>query len=140
MASGLLELAAAPRSSPAAPGPARFDGCGQSAARREFAADHTPFRPSGLDDIAQDAVHRILVEDAQVAIRQQVHLQSLQLQTQFSRLVVNGERAVVGQTGLRTYRGIFREACGDIVCRLLLEKKKITTKRHIETQKEEEGL
>ena len=66
MASGLPELAAAPHRSPAAPGPARFDGCGQSAARREFAADHTPFRPSGLDDIAQDAVHRILVEDARL--------------------------------------------------------------------------
>src|SRR5207245_9202823 len=100
--------------------PSRVLGCGQSAWSANFSRHQTRCRPRELDAIAQHELHRILVEDSEVVIRQQVHLQSLQLQTQFSRLVVNGERAVVGQTSLGTYRGIFREARGDLVAEKLI--------------------
>ena len=45
----------------------------------------TGLRP--FDDIAQKAIHHVLLEDAQIAVRQHVHLERLQFQTQLVRHV-----------------------------------------------------
>src|ERR1041384_3349305 len=50
---------------------------GQPAARGELAAYHAPFRIHRSHDVAQYLVDRILIEDAQISIRQQIHLQRL---------------------------------------------------------------
>lgn len=54
-------------------GPAGEDGSGQAAAGREFAADDTPLRANGFDNVAEDFVHSVFVEDAQIAVGEEIH-------------------------------------------------------------------
>src|ERR1700686_5238427 len=54
-------------------------GC-QAATRREFPAHDAPFRMDGVGDVMQDLVHGVLIENSQVAVRHQIHLQPLQLE------------------------------------------------------------
>src|SRR6266852_2370817 len=119
------------RAASAAPGPARparasgtlnvcFDGGRQAAPRGELAAHHAPLGPSGLHDVAQDTVHSVLIENTEVSIGQKISLKGLQLEAQLSGTVLDGDGAVVGQTGFRAHRAVFREARGDLVPRELV--------------------
>ena len=95
------------------PRPARLDRGGQSAPRREFAAHHAPHRARCRHDVGQDAVHRILVEDAQIAVFQQIMLERFQLQAAVPRLVLDDDRAVIRQAGFRADRRVLRIARRD---------------------------
>src|SRR2546427_6592917 len=93
--------------------PACFDAGGQAAAGSEFAANNAPDRLGGFHDIAQDAVDSVFVKDSEAAIRQQIHLQGLQLEAEFLRLILNRDGAVVRKPGLGAHRSVFGKTRGD---------------------------
>src|SRR5689334_12072013 len=57
--------------------PTGFHRSRQAATGGEFAAYGAPDWFGGGDDIAQNAVHGVLIEDAEIPVSQQVMLQSL---------------------------------------------------------------
>src|SRR5262245_66653308 len=63
----------------------RGDGRLDAAARRELALDRHPLRLAGGDEIVEDLVGGALVEDAFVAVVEQVVLQRLQLDAAIGR-------------------------------------------------------
>src|ERR1700686_1473101 len=87
----------------------------QAAAGREFAADDAPFGLDGGDDVAQDFIDGVLVEDAEIAISEQVHFQGFQLDAIFPRHILDGDGAKIRQSGLRADGGILRKFRGDDV-------------------------
>src|SRR3990170_3839747 len=92
---------------------AGFDGGAHAAAGGELAAHLRPRRAAGGHHVAQDAVHGVLVKDAQVAVGQDVHLERLQFQAAAARLVAEGERAEVGLPRARADGGVLRDGDGD---------------------------
>ena len=61
---------------------ARFDDRGDAAARGERAGDRHRLRAAGRHAVVEDPIDGVLVEDADVAVRHDVELERLQLQTQ----------------------------------------------------------
>src|ERR1039458_9854052 len=56
-------------------GPASFNRCGQAAARRKISGHAAPRRVNCLNNIAQHPVYRVLVENSESAVREQIHFQ-----------------------------------------------------------------
>ncbi len=100
--------------------PAGLDRRGQAAAWREFACHSAPHRLNRRHDIAQDPVHRVLVKYSKIAVSQHVHLHCLQFEAKLLRLVLNGDRAVIGQPRLGAYRRVFRNANAYLVAGKLI--------------------
>src|ERR1700691_4561183 len=67
--------------------PFRRNLCENTAARRELARERGLHRLACFHHVAQKPIHHILLENSQIAIGQHVHLERLQLQTQFIRNV-----------------------------------------------------
>ena len=84
------DLAAAAR-------PSSFNGGGQSAAGSEFAAHSAPDGLGCGDDVSQNAVDGVFVEDAEIAIGQEVEFQRLQLKALTPGFVFDGDGSVIGQ-------------------------------------------
>ena len=75
---------------------------------------------AGGDEVLQDAVDGILVEDAEIAVGVDVHLQGFEFEAVLVRHVGDADRAEVGQAGLGADGGVLRhlddaEACS---CRI----------------------
>ena len=100
--------------------PSRKDGGCQAAAWGEFAANDAPFRLDGVDDVVEHFVHGVFVEDAEVAVGQQVHFQRFELDAVFARHVLDSDGAEVGQAGFWADRGVLRKFGGDDVARELI--------------------
>src|SRR5580692_1557448 len=100
--------------------PAGFDGGSDAAAGAEHALDHCPDRIGGLHDVFQNLVDDVLLEDAQIAIAEQIFLERLQFQASGPGHVADGEQAKVGQAGLGANRGQFRIVDEDLVARKLI--------------------
>src|SRR6267378_3853172 len=94
-------------------GPAGDDGGGEAAAGREFSADDAPLRMDRGDDVVENFVDGVFVEDAEVAISKEIHLEGFELDAIFFGHVLDGDGAEVGEAGLGAYGGVFREARGD---------------------------
>src|SRR5580692_9379381 len=77
--------------------PMRGDLGVNTTARRELACQRCFHRTAGFHDIAQESIHHVFLKDPQVAIREHIHLERFQFQTQFVRHVAQGELAVIGQ-------------------------------------------
>src|SRR5580704_8537777 len=71
-----------------------------TSSRRELPDERRFHRLAGLHHIAQKPVHHVLLEDSQVAIGEHIHLERLQLQTQFIRDIAQREFAMIRQAGL----------------------------------------
>src|SRR5882724_12794638 len=96
-------------------GPAGEDGGGKAAAGSEFAADDAPFGADGGDDVVKDFIGGVFVEDAEVAIGEEIHFEGFELDAILFGHVLNGDGAEVGEAGLGADRGVFGEARGDDV-------------------------
>src|SRR5208282_52837 len=100
--------------------PASEERSGQAAAGREFAAHHTPFGIDGFDNIMKNLVHGVFIKDAEIAIREEVHLQSFELEAFLARHVLDGDRAIVGHSGFWADGSIFGKARSDDVAGILV--------------------
>src|ERR1700732_4469944 len=69
----------------------------------------------GRYKIAQHAIYRILVKNPEIAVSQQIHLDGLQFQAELFRLVLECNRAVIGQAGFGTDGGVLRKSNSDFV-------------------------
>src|SRR5579863_1332918 len=92
----------------------------QTASRGKFSRHRSALRTACLHDVAQKAVHHVLLKNSQIAIRQRVHLERFQLQAQLVRHVPDRDGPEVGKRGLRTYRREFRNRDLDLVTRELI--------------------
>src|SRR5579872_4816472 len=102
------------------PAPTRGDQGGEAAARREFSNHRGLHRLGRFHHVAQHAVHDVFLEDAQVAIGEQVHLVRLQLEAQAVGHVAQHEAAEIGERRLRADRSELRHHDFDFVIRILI--------------------
>jgi hypothetical protein len=96
-------------------GPAGEDRGGETTAGGEFAADEAPFGVEGGDEFAKDSVDGVFVEDAEVAIGEEIHFQGLELDAGFLGHVLDGDGAEVGEAGFGADGRVFWKARGDDV-------------------------
>src|SRR5579885_1680739 len=101
-------------------GPAGENRGGQATTGREFAADKAPLRMDRLNNVAQHTIDGVFVEDTEVAVSQQIHLQGFELQAALSRQVANGDDAIVRKAGFRADRRVLGETRGDHVAGKLI--------------------
>jgi len=96
-------------------GKARFDGGGDAAAGAEFSTDDGPDGVAGLDDVFEDLVDDVFLEDAEVAVAEEVLLEGLELEAAVAGHVADIEDAEIGQAGFGADRGEFGIVDGDFV-------------------------
>src|SRR5215472_7251752 len=84
-----------------APAPCSRDHGRQTAARREFSHDCRAHGFRGFHHVAEHAVHRVFLEDSEVAIGQQIHLVGLQLEAEPVGHVAQNNPTEIGQSCLR---------------------------------------
>jgi hypothetical protein len=87
------------------PGPARFDDCRNAAAGAEVSFDVGPNGIAGLHNVFEDLVDDILLEDAEIAVGEEIFLPRLEFEAALTRHVAELDDAEVGQSGLGTDRG-----------------------------------
>src|SRR5665213_881255 len=87
----------------------------EPAARGEIARNGEAHGIAGFHDIAREAVDRILLKDAQIAVGERVHLKRFQLQTKLVGDVVHRDRAEIGQAGFGTDRSKLRDVDLDFI-------------------------
>lgn len=68
----------------------------------------------------EDAVHGVLVKNANVPVGVDVYLEGFQLETGFVRHIVQGDGSEIRQAGLWADRCIFRDFDGDFVALVLV--------------------
>jgi hypothetical protein len=73
---------------------------GDAAAGTEITYDNGPDGVAGFDDVVEDLIDDVFLEDAEVAVGEEVLLEGLELEAALSGHVANGEAAEVGETGL----------------------------------------
>src|SRR5262249_13086329 len=78
-------------------------------------ADDAPLRGDGFDDVVQDFIDGVLIEDAEVAVSQEIHFERFQLDAAFARHVADGDCAVVGKASFGADGSIFGKVRGDDV-------------------------
>src|SRR5580658_4847545 len=91
-----------------------------TSARRELPDERCFHRLAGLHHIAQKPVHHVLLEDSQVAIGEHIHLERLQLQTQFIRDIAKREFAMIRQARLGTNGGELRQDDFNLIAWVLI--------------------
>src|SRR6202040_47741 len=83
-----------------AAGVAGFDDGGDAAAGAEVADDDGPDWVAGFDDVVEDLVDDVFLEDARVAVGEEVLLEGLEFEAAAAGHVADGEAAKVGEAGL----------------------------------------
>src|SRR6478672_11769053 len=83
-------------SAPTLLAPACGDSGLNTSARSKFTNHRGRDRLAGLHHIAQEFVHYVLIEDAEVSIFEFVHLKRFQLETQFVRHIAKRQLAESG--------------------------------------------
>jgi hypothetical protein len=73
---------------------------GDAAAGAEVAYDDGPDGIAGFNDVVEDLVDDVLLEDAEVAVGEEVLLEALELEAALAGHVADGEAAEVGEAGL----------------------------------------
>jgi hypothetical protein len=84
-----------------------FDDGGDSAAGAEVADDDGPDGVGGFDDVVEDLVDDVLLEDAEVAIGEEVFLEGFEFHAALAGHVADGEAAEVWQAGFGADGGEF---------------------------------
>ncbi len=97
-----------------------FNDGGDASAGTEVSYDFGPDRVSGFDDIVEDLVDDVLLEDAEVAVGEEIFLEALELHAVFVGHVADGETAEVGEAGLGADTGELRIVDEDLVGRELV--------------------
>ena len=97
------------------PWPFRFYVSGDAAAGAEFAADYGPDGIAGFHDVFEDLVDDVFLEDAEVAIAEEVFLKRFELEAALAGHVADGEVAEVGQAGFGAYGSEFWVVDDDLV-------------------------
>src|ERR1039458_6201532 len=69
------------------------------------AFDFSPFRLAGAHYVLENAVHDVFLEDAQIAVTDQVFLQRFQFEAALVGHVANPQRPEIGQASFGTYGG-----------------------------------
>jgi hypothetical protein len=77
-----------------------FDDGGDAAAGAEVAYYFGPDGVGGFDDVVEDLVDDVFLEDAEVAVGEEVFLEGFELHAAVAGHVADGEAAEVGQAGL----------------------------------------
>ena len=77
-----------------------FDYGGDAAAGTEVADDLGPDGVAGFDDVVKDLVDDVFLEDAEVAVGEEVLFEGLELEAALAGHVANGEAAEVREAGL----------------------------------------
>ena len=70
---------------------------------------------AGRHNVAQNPIHGILVENADIPVRLEIHLQGFQFQTQLVGNVFDGDGSEIRQPGFRADRGVFGHFDRDFV-------------------------
>ncbi len=73
---------------------------GDASAGAEVAYDDCPDGIAGFDDVVEDLVDDVFLEDAEVAIGEEILLEGLELEAALAGHVADGEAAEVGEPGL----------------------------------------
>ena len=92
----------------------------QAAARCKFAAHHAANRACRGHDVAQNAVHRVLIKNPQIPVRQQIKFQRLQFQALPARFVFNRNGPIVRHPRLRANRSVLGKPGRDRITRKLV--------------------
>jgi hypothetical protein len=82
-------------------GPAGVDHRGDAATRAEITVDMGPDRVAGFDHVFEDLVDNVFLEDAEVAVREQVLFPGLELEAAFAGHIAELNNTEIGQAGLR---------------------------------------
>jgi hypothetical protein len=77
--------------------------------------DDGPNGIAGFNNIFEDLVDDVLLEDAEIAIAEEVFLERFELEAARAWHVADGEMAEVGQAGFWTNRGQFRVVDDDLI-------------------------
>jgi len=77
-----------------------FDDGGDAAAGAEVADDFGPDGVAGFDYVVEDLVDDVFLEDAEVAVGEEVLLEGLELEAGLAGHVADGDAAKVGEAGL----------------------------------------
>src|SRR5262245_48987977 len=94
---------------------AGFDSAVHSSANRELAPHHSPNWIARCHNVSQNAINRILIENSQITITENVVLKRLKLQTDLVGQVMNRDLPKIGQLGLRANRSEFRHLDSDLI-------------------------
>jgi len=97
------------------PGETSFDGGSDAAAGAELATDYGPGGIACLDHIFEDLVDDVFLEDAEVAVAEEVLLEGFEFEAAMARHVADVEDAEIWQPGFGADRGQFRVIDGDFV-------------------------
>ena len=100
----------------------RFNFAGEPAAGGKGTSDFGPNRMARVDDVLEDAVDGILIEDAEISVRVDIHFECLELKAFFVRHVVERDGAEIGQIGFGTDRRVFGNLNRDLVAFILIGK------------------
>jgi hypothetical protein len=76
------------------------DDSGDAAAGAEVSYDHGPDWVTGFDDVVEDLVDDVFLEDAEVAVGEEVFLEGLEFQAALAGHIADSEAAEVGEAGL----------------------------------------
>jgi len=96
-------------------GEAGFDDGGDAAAGAEVAFDDGPDGVGGLDEVFEDLVDDVFLEDAEVAVAEEVFLEALELGAAVAGHIADGECAEVGEAGFGADGGEFGVVDEDFV-------------------------
>src|SRR5271155_777543 len=88
-------------------GPAGFDGGGDAAAGAEIAFDYGPDGVAGFYDVFEYLVGDVFLEDAEVAVSEEIFLVGLEFEAQVAGHVAQRDDAEVGKAGLGADGGEF---------------------------------
>jgi hypothetical protein len=107
---------------PLGPGPAVacLDSTLNSSAGSEFASDTHRNRFASLDQVLKNAIDRILIEDAEIAVGRDVFLQGLEFQAPLVWNITHMDGPEIGQAGSRTNGCVFRKDDFDFIIRILI--------------------
>src|SRR3972149_1999787 len=100
---------------PTSPLVACLDFALHSAARVELPGYRCPHRMARLDQIVQNAIDGVLIEDAKIAVPENVILQRLQFHAKPVGQVVDCDGPEIRQARLGADGGVFRDGDGDLV-------------------------
>src|ERR1017187_3518865 len=84
-------------------GPAGFDGGADAAAGTKHSMHDCPNRVAGLDHVLKHLIDDIFLEDAEIAVTEEILLEGLQFEAALAGHVADCEGAEIGQAGLGTY-------------------------------------
>src|SRR5438445_896759 len=72
-------------------------------------------RLAGRHEVLQDTVHGILIENAEIAVGVDIHLEGLQFHASFIGPIADADRAEVGKAGFRTDGRVLRHLDRDLI-------------------------